>query len=52
MTTLPACFNRSPASYAWDIILGNSMDKEIIDFLRAAFSDRDFLEEQDFNLVH
>ena len=44
--------NRSPASYAWDIILGNSMDKEIIDFLRAAFSERDFLEEQNFNLAH
>ena len=28
------------------------MDKEIIDFLRAAFSDRDFLEEQNFNLAH
>ena len=28
------------------------MDKEIIDFLRAAFSDRDFLEEQSFNLAH
>ncbi|KAL9635454.1 MAG: hypothetical protein Q9164_003450 [Protoblastenia rupestris] len=42
----------SPASYAWDIILGNSMNKEIIDFLRATFSDRDFLEEQNFNLAH
>ena len=28
------------------------MDKEIIDFLRAAFSERDFLEEQNFNLAH
>ena len=28
------------------------MDKEIIDFLRAVFSDRDFLEEQNFNLAH
>lgn len=28
------------------------MGKEIIDFLRAAFSDRDFLEEQNFNLAH
>lgn len=28
------------------------MDKEVIDFLRAAFSDRDFLEEQNFNLAH
>jgi ankyrin repeat protein len=28
------------------------MDKEIIDFLRAAFSDRVFLEEQNFNLAH
>lgn len=38
--------------YAWDIILGNSMNKEIIDYLRATFSDRDFLEEQNFNHVH
>ena len=28
------------------------MDKEVIDFLRAAFSDREFLEEQNFNLAH
>ena len=28
------------------------MDKEIIDFLRAVFSERDFLEEQNFNLAH
>ncbi|MCJ1437804.1 hypothetical protein MMC27_007191 [Xylographa pallens] len=42
----------SPSSHAWDIILGNSMDRETIDFLRATFSDRDFLLEQKFNLVH
>ena len=34
------------------MILGNSMDQETIDFLRATFSDRDFLEEQNFNYVH
>ena len=28
------------------------MDKEIIDFLRAVFSERDYLEEQNFNLAH
>lgn len=28
------------------------MDKEITDFLRATFSDRDFLEEQNFNHLH
>lgn len=28
------------------------MDKRIIDFLRATFSDRDFLEDQNFNLAH
>ena len=28
------------------------MNKEIIDFLRAVFSERDFLEEQNFNLAH
>ena len=28
------------------------MDSEIIDFLRATFSDQDFLEEQNFNLAH
>lgn len=28
------------------------MDKEAIDFLRATLSDRDFLQEQNFNLAH
>ena len=28
------------------------MDKDVIDFLRVAFSERDFLEEQNFNLAH
>lgn len=28
------------------------MDQGIVDFLRATFSDRDFLEEQNFNHVH
>jgi ankyrin repeat protein len=38
--------------HAWDIILGNSKDKEIVDFLRATFSDRDFLEEENFTHAH
>ena len=28
------------------------MNKKIIDFLRAKFSDRDFLNDQNFNLAH
>ena len=43
---------RSPATYAWDIILGNTKDQKVIDYLRATFSDRDFVEEQNFHYIH
>ncbi|KAF2219190.1 hypothetical protein BDZ85DRAFT_46813 [Elsinoe ampelina] len=42
----------SPATYAWDIILSNSMPEQITKYFRAVFTDRDFLEEQNFTPVH
>jgi ankyrin repeat protein len=42
----------TPASLAWDHILGNALPMQTLEQLREAFSDREFLEEYDFSFIH